>query len=39
MTKWVEETKKEYADKTNYQVGFAPPETNTASTATATTAG
>lgn len=27
MTSWVEETKKEYADETRYQVGFAPPET------------
>ena len=31
MTKWVEETKKEFADKTSYQVGFAPPETGTTS--------
>jgi parvulin-like peptidyl-prolyl isomerase len=36
MTKWVEETKKEYADKTNYQVGFAPPETATATTGATT---
>ena len=25
MTKWVEETKKEFAKDTSYQVGFAPP--------------
>jgi hypothetical protein len=37
MTSWVEDTKKEYADKTNYQVGFAPPETTTATTGAATT--
>jgi foldase protein PrsA len=29
MTKWVEETKKEFADETTYQVGYAPPETAT----------
>ena len=34
MTKWVEDTKKEFADQTTYQVGFAPPKTATASTAT-----
>jgi foldase protein PrsA len=27
MTAWVEETKKEFAEKTRYQVGFAPPAT------------
>lgn len=26
MTKWVEETKKEFSDDTSYQVGFAPPK-------------
>ena len=25
MTKWVEDTKKEFEDKTEYQVGYAPP--------------
>jgi parvulin-like peptidyl-prolyl isomerase len=30
MTAWVEETKKEFADKTRYQVGFAPPATTEA---------
>ena len=38
MTKWVEETKQEFADQTTYQVGFAPPKTaTTASTSTSTT--
>jgi parvulin-like peptidyl-prolyl isomerase len=37
MTKWVESTKKEFADQTTYQVGFAPPKTATASTGTTTT--
>ena len=32
MTQWVEETKKEFADKTRYQVGFAPPPTATGTT-------
>jgi foldase protein PrsA len=36
MTKWVESTKKEFADETTYQVGFAPPKT--AATSGATTA-
>jgi parvulin-like peptidyl-prolyl isomerase len=27
MTKWVEDTKKEYENKVSYQVGFAPPAT------------
>ena len=36
MTKWVESTKKELADDTTYQVGFAPPA---ALTQTGTTAG
>ena len=25
MTKWVEDTKKEFEKKVSYQVGFAPP--------------
>lgn len=29
MTKWVEDVKKEYADQTVYQIGFAPPATAT----------
>jgi foldase protein PrsA len=29
MTKWVDETKKEFADETTYQIGFAPPKTAT----------
>ena len=29
MTKWVEDTKKDFADRTRYQTGFAPPETTT----------
>ncbi len=37
MTKWVEDTKKEYADKTTYQVGYAPPETSTTDTGRVTT--
>lgn len=37
MTAWVEETKKEFADKTRYQVGFAPPAvTETGETETGT---
>jgi foldase protein PrsA len=39
MTKWVEETKKEFADKTDYQVGFTPPETATTGTGTVETTG
>jgi foldase protein PrsA len=31
MTKWVESTKKEFADETTYQVGFSPPRTQTTS--------
>jgi parvulin-like peptidyl-prolyl isomerase len=27
MTKWVEDTKKEFADRTRYQTGYAPPAT------------
>ena len=30
MTKWVNDTKKEYAKKIHYQVGYAPPTTSTA---------
>lgn len=37
MTKWVEETKKDFEEKTTYQVGFTPPKA--ATTGTATTAG
>jgi parvulin-like peptidyl-prolyl isomerase len=29
MTKWVEDTKKDFADRTHYQTGYAPPETTT----------
>jgi parvulin-like peptidyl-prolyl isomerase len=29
MTKWVEDVKKEYAEETVYQIGFAPPQTAT----------
>jgi peptidyl-prolyl cis-trans isomerase C len=34
MTKWVNDTKKEYEKKIHYQVGYAPPTTSTASTTT-----
>jgi parvulin-like peptidyl-prolyl isomerase len=34
MTKWVESTKKEFADETAYQVGYAPPKSATTSGAT-----
>ncbi len=34
MTKWVEETKREFADRTAYQSGFAPPPTTGATTDT-----
>jgi len=37
MTKWVDETKKDFAKKIHYQVGFTPPPTT--STATTTTTG
>jgi parvulin-like peptidyl-prolyl isomerase len=30
MTKWVNDTKKEFAKKIHYQVGYAPPSTSTA---------
>jgi parvulin-like peptidyl-prolyl isomerase len=33
-TKWINDTKKEYAKKVHYQAGFAPPTTSTASTTT-----
>ena len=33
LSKWVEETKKKYSEKTQYQVGFAPPSTATQTTA------
>jgi parvulin-like peptidyl-prolyl isomerase len=29
MTKWVTQTKKDYAKKIHYQIGFAPPSTST----------
>jgi parvulin-like peptidyl-prolyl isomerase len=29
MTKWLNDTKKEFAKKTRYQVGYAPPKTST----------
>jgi parvulin-like peptidyl-prolyl isomerase len=32
MTKWVEETKSDYAEQTDYQIGFAPPPAATATT-------
>jgi foldase protein PrsA len=37
MTKWVEDTKKEFAKDTNYQVGFKPPAAATATTGTTAT--
>jgi len=33
-TKWINDTKKEYAKKVHYQAGFAPPTTSTAATTT-----
>jgi parvulin-like peptidyl-prolyl isomerase len=33
-TKWINDTKKEYAKKVHYQAGFAPPSTSTAATTT-----
>jgi peptidyl-prolyl cis-trans isomerase C len=30
LSKWVEETKKEYGERTHYQVGYQPPRTATA---------
>jgi parvulin-like peptidyl-prolyl isomerase len=32
MRKWVDDTAKSFASKTNYQVGYAPPATTTSST-------
>jgi foldase protein PrsA len=32
MTKWVEEARKKYEDKTTYQVGFKPPPSATTTT-------
>jgi foldase protein PrsA len=37
MTKWVEETKADYAEQTDYQIGFAPPAAATATTGAGTT--
>jgi parvulin-like peptidyl-prolyl isomerase len=37
MTKWVEETKKDFEEKTNYQVGFTPPKASSTTTTGATT--
>src|SRR6185503_16476625 len=37
MTKWVEDTKKDFAKQTDYQVGFKPPAAATATTGAATT--
>ena len=37
MTKWVEDVRKEYEDKTTYQVGFKPPPSATNTTATQAT--
>jgi parvulin-like peptidyl-prolyl isomerase len=34
MTEWVNQTKKDFAKKVHYQVGYAPPSTSTASTKT-----
>ncbi|MDQ3822545.1 MAG: peptidylprolyl isomerase [Actinomycetota bacterium] len=34
MNKWVQQTKKEYKDKIEYQVGYAPPKTTTGRTQT-----
>jgi parvulin-like peptidyl-prolyl isomerase len=39
MTKWVEETKKELEDETEYQAGYAPPTTSTGTTSGSTTNG
>jgi parvulin-like peptidyl-prolyl isomerase len=32
MNEWVEDTRKDFADETTYQVGYAPPETGTTQT-------
>ena len=34
MTQWVNDTKKDFAKKVHYQVGYAPPSTSTAATTT-----
>ncbi|HSC93042.1 MAG TPA: peptidylprolyl isomerase [Gaiellaceae bacterium] len=39
MTKWVEETKKDFEEKTDYQVGFTPPKAAATTTGATTTAG
>ena len=39
MTTWVDETKKDFAEDTTYQVGFKPPAAATATTGTTTSAG
>jgi foldase protein PrsA len=36
MTDWVNDIRKDFADDTTYQVGYAPPETGTSTTATKT---
>jgi len=36
MTKWVAKVKKDFAGKVHYQVGYAPPSTNTSTAATTT---
>jgi parvulin-like peptidyl-prolyl isomerase len=36
MTKWVEDTKKDFSDKTSYQVGYAPPKPATGTGTTQT---
>jgi foldase protein PrsA len=37
MSAWVEETRKEFEDKTSYQVGYTPPSTSTTTTGTGAT--
>jgi parvulin-like peptidyl-prolyl isomerase len=37
MSKWVEDTKKDFEDEVDYQVGFQPPAAATATTGTTTT--
>ncbi len=39
MTSWVEETKKEFGEETNYQIGFKPPAAATATQGATTTTG
>jgi foldase protein PrsA len=39
MTTWVEDTKKDFAEDTTYQVGFKPPAAATATAGTTTSAG